>query len=86
MWRRRMSRATDDMLDALHSAQAKELLDQLKKYKQSEDGIIPPAFFAQVNKYLKDNGVDRAAQPGDDIDQLADEVPEFGNVVSIGDR
>jgi hypothetical protein len=76
-----MSRATEDLLDSLHGAQAAELLAQIKKYKDSEDGIIPPAFFAQVNKFLKDNGVDRAAIPGDDIDLLADEVPDFDNVV-----
>ena len=77
-----MSRATEDLLDSLHGAQAEELLAQIKKYKASEDGIIPPAFFAQVNKFLKDNGVDRAAIPGDNIDLLADEVPDFDNVVS----
>jgi hypothetical protein len=76
-----MSRATEDLLDSLHGAQAAELLAQIKKYKGTEDGIIPPAFFAQVNKFLKDNGVDRAAIPGDDIDLLADEVPDFDNVV-----
>ncbi|MHA2202047.1 MAG: hypothetical protein ACXABN_19450 [Candidatus Thorarchaeota archaeon] len=76
-----MSRATDVMLDALHEAQATELLAQFKKYKNSEDGIIPPALFAQINKFLKDNGVDRAASPGDSIDLLADEVPDFDNVV-----
>ncbi len=76
-----MSRATDDMLDALHGAQAQELLAQFKKYKDAEGGIIPPALFAQINKFLKDNGVDRAKTPGDDIDTLADEVPDFDNVV-----
>jgi hypothetical protein len=76
-----MSRATEDLLDELHGAQAKELLAQIKKYKDSGDGIVPPALFAQVNKFLKDNGVDRAASPGDDIDLLADEVPDFDNVV-----
>ncbi|MHC4157200.1 MAG: hypothetical protein ACYST6_20120 [Planctomycetota bacterium] len=80
-----MSRATDDLLDSLHGAQAEELLAQMKKYKESEEGIIPPSFFAQVNKFLKDNGVDRAATPGDDIDLLADEVPDFGNKVVQGD-
>ena len=77
-----MSRATEDLLDALHGAQASELLAQFKLHKESEGGIIPPALFAQVNKFLKDNGVDRAVQPGDTIDQLADEVPDFNNVIT----
>ena len=76
-----MSRATEDLIDLLHGTQAAKLLDQLRKHKTSEDGIIPPALFAQINKFLKDNGVDRALQPGDDIDQLAGEVPDFDNVV-----
>ena len=76
-----MSRATDDLLDSLHGAQAKELLAQIKKHKESENGFIPPALFAQINKFLKDNGVDRAVTPGDPSDLLADEMPVFDNVV-----
>lgn len=76
-----MSRATEDLLDALHGMQATELLAQLKKYKGTESGLIPPALFAQINKFLKDNGVDRAVSPGDTLDQLADEVPDFDNVI-----
>jgi hypothetical protein len=76
-----MSRATEDLLDSLHGMQAENLLAQFKKYKSTEDGLIPPALFAQVNKFLKDNGVDRAVSPGDTVDQLADEVPDFDNVV-----
>ena len=75
-----MSRATDELLDELHGMQASELLAQLKKFKDAKE-TIPPALFAQVNKFLKDNGVDRAVTPGDSIDQLADEVPDFDNVV-----
>ena len=75
-----MSRATDDQLDELHSLQAQTLLAQIKKLAKTEDGV-PPALFAQANKFLKDNGVDRASSEGDTIDQLADEVPDFDNVV-----
>lgn len=76
-----MSRATEALVDSLHGVQAEELLAQIKKHKEGKDGLIPPALFAQVNKFLKDNGVDRAVAPGDTIDQLADEVPDFDNVV-----
>lgn len=77
-----MTRATDDLMDLLHGTQARALLEQLEIYTKSEDGVIPPALFAQINKFLKDNGVDRAAMPGDTIDLLADEVPDFDNVIS----
>lgn len=72
------SRATDKLLNELHGLQAKALLEQIKKLRTSEDGI-PPALFAQVNKFLKDNGVDRAITPGDPTDLLKDELPEFDN-------
>lgn len=78
-----MSRATDDLLDQLHALQADSLLAALKKSKDSEEGI-PPALFAQVNKFLKDNAVDRPHTPGDTLDQLADEIPEFGDNVVEG--
>jgi len=75
-----MSRATDGLLDQLHNLQAESLLKAIKKASDSAEGI-PPALFAQVNKFLKDNGVDRPHIPGDTLDQLADEVPDFDNVV-----
>ena len=79
-----MSRATDDQLDELHSLQAASLLAEIKRASKSGEGV-PPALFAQANKFLKDNGVDRAVSEGDTIDQLADEVPDFDNVVQFGD-
>lgn len=74
-------RATDDLLDELHGLQARSLRDEIKRHKASGEPI-PPALFAQVNKFLKDNGVDRAVQPGDPTDLLADELPEFDNVIN----
>lgn len=90
-----MGRASNDSLNDLHGLQAEVLLAQLRAFKNGEvkdaDGNvlpIPPALLAQVNKFLKDNGVDRAVIPGDPTDLLNDEVPEFeDNVVNInGDR
>ena len=75
-----MARATDSLLDQLHGMQAETLLKQLKKAKDSEDGV-PPALFAQVNKFLKDNGIDRAVTPGDPTSLLDEELPVFDNVV-----
>jgi len=74
-------RATESILEELHASQAENLLAQIKKCKDSEDGIIPPALFAQVNKFLKDNGIDRAVTPGDPTSLLDEEVPVFENVI-----
>ena len=80
-----MSRATEDLVDALHGMQAEALLAELKAYTSGartdpETGsplAVPGALFAQINKFLKDNGVDRAVRPGDPTDLLADEMPDF---------
>ena len=75
-----MSRATESQLEELHALQATVLLSEIKRLKGS-DGGVPPALFAQANKFLKDNGIDRAVTPGDPTSLLDDEVPEFDNVV-----
>jgi len=83
-----MSRATESQLEELHRLQAESLLAEVKRLKDNldEDGNadpqpIPPALFAQVNKFLKDNGIDRAITPGDPSALLDEEVPVFDNVV-----
>lgn len=75
------TRASEDLLNELHDLQARSLLAEIKrKVAAGED--IPPALFAQVNKFLKDNGIDRAVTPGDPTDLLADEMPNFDNIIS----
>lgn len=74
------TRATEGLLDELHGLQARSLLSEIKRLT-AEGEAIPPALFAQANKFLKDNGVDRGVVEGDTIDQLADEVPDFANVI-----
>ena len=83
-----MSRANESVLDELHGLQAESLLSEIRRCKDhvDEDGKpdplpIPPALFAQVNKFLKDNGIDRAVIPGDNTELLDEEVPVFDNVV-----
>lgn len=73
-------RANEDLLNALHGLQAQSLLDELRRCTESGEGV-PPALFAQINKFLKDNGVDRAVTPGDPTDLLAEEAPVFAKVV-----
>lgn len=77
-----MSRASNDILDQLHGIQAEALLSEIRRC-QSEGEPVPPALFAQVNKFLKDNGVDRALTVGDPTDLLSEELPEFDNVISL---
>lgn len=79
-----MSRASEDLVDQLHGMQAEALLEELRAYRAGEkvdkDGNVLPVpgqLFAQINKFLKDNGVDRAVRPGDPTDLLADEMPDF---------
>lgn len=73
------NRANEDILNELHDLQARTLLAEIKrKVAAGED--IPPALFAQVNKFLKDNGIDRAVTPGDPTDLLAEEMPVFDNI------
>lgn len=74
------TRASEDILNELHDVQARGLLAEVKRYV-AEGEPVPPALFAQVNKFLKDNGVDRAVTPGDPTDLLADEMPVFDNVI-----
>jgi len=72
-------RANEGLLNELHDLQARTLLSEIKrKIASGED--IPPALFAQVNKFLKDNGIDRAVTPGDPTDLLAEEMPVFDNI------
>jgi hypothetical protein len=75
------TRADEGILNELHDLQARTLLAEIKrKVAAGED--IPPALFAQVNKFLKDNGIDRAVTPGDPTDLLAEEMPVFDNIIS----
>ena len=75
------SRASEELLNELHDLQARTLLAEVKR-KAAAGEDIPPALFAQVNKFLKDNGIDRAVTPGDPTDLLAEEMPVFDNIIS----
>jgi hypothetical protein len=74
------TRANEDVLNELHALQAETLLGEIKRLK-ADGEAIPPALFAQVNKFLKDNGIDRAVTPGDPTSLLDEEMPVFDNVV-----
>lgn len=79
------TRATEDLLDELHGLQAEALRKYLKDLKDGNAEYVP-AMIAQINKFLKDNGIDRAVKPGDTEDLLADELDDFekDNVLPFG--
>lgn len=74
------NRASEDLLNELHDLQARSLLAEIKRAVAEGEGV-PPALFAQANKFLKDNGIDRAISPGDPTSLLDEELPEFENVI-----
>lgn len=71
-----MGRATDMQLDELHRLLSESLLAEFNRYF-AKDESIPPAFFAQVLKYLKDNGIDAPSRAVKLRDRLADTMPHF---------
>ncbi|HEV7270721.1 hypothetical protein [Pseudoxanthomonas sp.] len=71
-----MGRATDEQLDALHGLLGETLLDEFNRYI-SKGEPIPPQFFSQVLKYLKDNGIDAPSRAVKLRDRLADTMPNF---------
>jgi hypothetical protein len=80
-----IERANETIFDEIHGLQAQVLRDYLKAVKDNPE-LITPALIAQVNKFLKDNGIDRPVKPGDAEDLLSDELDEFeqDNVLPFG--
>ena len=70
-------RATEKLMDTLHGLQAKALIDALKN--PGEEGLAP-AMLAQVNKFLKDNGIDRPGRTDASIDELANLLPDLSDL------
>lgn len=71
-----MGRATDEQLDALHGLLGETMLEELNRYI-AKGSPIPPQFFSQVLKYLKDNGIDAPSRAVKLRDRLADTMPNF---------
>lgn len=69
-------RATDEQLDELHRLVGETLLSELSRYITSGESI-PPQFFSQVLKFLKDNGIDAPSRAVKLRDRLADSMPDF---------
>ena len=81
-------RASADLVDELHALQAATLMAEIKKYtehRNPETGAleplpVPPALLAQVNKFLKDNGVDAPARAKKLQDKIGRQLPDLEDV------
>lgn len=63
------SKATTELLDALHGA----LADKLKA--KILDGTATAADLSVARQFLKDNGIDAIARPGSPLDGLVKSLP-----------
>lgn len=61
-----MAKATNDLLESLHNAVAKDLL-----YKV-ESGEATAQELSAAIKFLKDNGIEASRETSKDLDKLAD--------------
>lgn len=84
-------RASANQVDELHALQAATLMAEVKRYtdatKTLEDGTVvpdpqpvPPALLAQINKFLKDNGVDSPGRGRKLQDDLQGHLPDLEDV------
>lgn len=67
-----MAKASNDLLESLHNAVAKDLLAKI------ESGEAAPAEISAAIKFLKDNGVEATRETSKDLDKLAQQsLPQF---------
>lgn len=71
-----MSRASEALFDQLHGLLTQSMIEDLKRYREKGEGV-PPAFYAQCIKLLKDNGIDSPARVKKLLDVLNEEIPDF---------
>ena len=67
-----MTKATPDIMNALHGVVAGELK------KRIEDGSATAADISNAIKFLKDNGIEADALSNPGVKSLARAFPEFG--------
>lgn len=79
-----MSRATDDVFDALHALTAETLMEEVRAYRERKEPV-PPALIAQVLKFMKDNGIDSPQRAQNVKDSLANTLPTFDDVADNHD-
>lgn len=65
-----MSRATDDLLSALHGEMAQAMKDKLASGEASASDLNV------IRQFLKDNGINSDGQKDPKMKSLADDLPE----------
>ncbi len=70
-----MTRATGDLMDALHGLTAETFTAEIKRLRAAGEPV-PPALLAATLKFLKDNGVDSPGRSSPKIDRLAAELDD----------
>ncbi|MEM7200253.1 MAG: hypothetical protein AAF628_08320 [Planctomycetota bacterium] len=77
-----MSKATEELMDALHGLAAQTLINEIKAYsagehvdKEGNPLPVPASILAAAIKFLKDNGVDRPGRDEDVEDKLSELLP-----------
>lgn len=80
-------RASTDTMDMLHALQASTLMSEVKRYTEHRDEQgkldplpVPPALLAQINKFLKDNGIDQPARAKKVRDEVGQALPDLEEV------
>jgi hypothetical protein len=80
-------RASSDLMDELHALQAATLMSEVKKYTEHRDVDgnldplpVPPALLSQINKFLKDNGIDSPGRAKKLDDAVGRGLPDLDDV------
>lgn len=64
-----MSKANEELLNALHGALANEFLRRI------QDGTATAADLSAARQFLKDNGIDSVPKKGDPMHNLMENLP-----------
>jgi len=78
-----MGRATSELLDMLHAELAQTMLGELKRQKNSEDGVQASTLSA-IAKFLKDNHIEANLGEGD-TDELERKLGLLGGLPYDGE-
>lgn len=76
--------AAEEELGELHSLLCKVMKQQLTL--TDEDGRVNAAVLGHVARFLKDNGIEAAAEYSKELQELSEEFPFDDNVVKFGTK
>lgn len=76
--------AAEKELEDLHSLLCKVMKQQLQI--TDEEGRVNAAVLGHVARFLKDNGIEAAAEYSKELQELSEEFPFDDNVVKFGTK